>query len=295
MKASARTTFLLMTLLAWSIAYPSPSLASEDGPGIRGEHVFVGRYYEVPGKGIWAAIDVGIPNHPLEYTYELKCFDEGVGDILCLNENERLCPGAPGGRLVYWMSRLKGSDGPWQRVGSDATCIYSEKPRDIVDQIEELILSEFQSRPILSGLMGMQPTPYTLVNYNTNFYVNSVEQTFDFEMFQQDIRIVARPTEFEWNYGDGTSYGPVPYAGASLPRDQWGEETTTSHVYLETGEYQASVTVYFSAEYSINGGPFVPIDGRATVPSAPQTISVWKSESHSVADNCLENPMGIGC
>ena len=114
-------------------------------------------------------------------------------------------------------------------------------------------------------------------------------------MFEQNIRIIAKPTEYEWNYGDGVSYGPAQFSGEPLPEARWGEETPTSHMYRATGDYQASVVVHFSGEYSINGGPMVPIDGRAAVPSDPQTISVWKSESRSVADNCLVNPAGFGC
>lgn len=74
-----------------------------------------------------------------------------------------------------------------------------------------------------------------------------------------------------------------------------GGSTPTSHVYLETGDYQASVIVHFSGEYSVNGGPLVAIDGRAAVPSEPVSIRVWKSESRNVTDDCLVNPAGFGC
>ncbi|MBP3043827.1 hypothetical protein KKR91_04300 [Arthrobacter jiangjiafuii] len=158
-----------------------------------------------------------------------------------------------------------------------------------------MILSEFQSRPIAAGSLGMQPSPHTLIGAQTNFYVEAREQTFDFVLLGQDLRIIATPTEYEWTYGDGTSYGPAPFAGGPLPESRWGEKTATSHVYGATGDVQASVVVHFSGEYSINGGPLVPIDGRASVPSAPQTVSVWRSTSNNVADDCLINPAGYGC
>lgn len=291
----------LMVIISCFVLLPlmvsAPAAHAEGGGtgGIGNGEVSVGAYYPIPGSGEWASVQTGIPNDPAEYKFELKCFDESAGSVECLYENRNACKAAAGGRLVYWFTRLKGSGSDWASLYPEPSCIYSEKPRDIGDQIRESILSEFQSRPIAPSALAFQPSPYTLVGAHTNFYVAAGDQTFDFLMFEQNIRIVARPTEYEWNYGDGLVYGPAPLAGAPLPEERWGDETPTSHVYRETGDYQARVVVYFSGEYSINGGPMVPIDGRAAVPSAPQTISVWKSESRNVADDCLVNPAGFGC
>ncbi|MCC3265428.1 hypothetical protein [Arthrobacter gengyunqii] len=282
------------------LANISPSYAEGSGGGGSGDigngDVYVGAYYPIPGTGEWASFDTGIPTNPREFMYEPKCFAGDVGDIVCLNENERVCAAGARGKLVYWFTRLKESGNPWALMDPpNPSCIYAEKPRDVGDQIRENILTEFQSRPIAAGTLSLQPSPHTLIGAHTNFYVEAGEQVFDFVMLEQNIRIVASPSEYEWHYGDRTVYGPASQTGSPLPADRWGEETSTSHVYRETGNYQASVTVHFSAEYSINGGPMVPIDGRAAVPSAPVAISVWKSESHNVADDCRVNPAGYGC
>ena len=268
---------------------------AEDAGRIGGDQVSAERHFFIPEAGIWASFDTGIPEDPMEYTFRLKCFDAEAGYIDCLNENERFCPDGEGGKLVYWLSRLRNSNQPWVQMSPEPSCIYSEEPQDVGEQISAVILSEFQSRPIAAGSLGMQPSPHTLIGAETNFYVDAREQAFDFVLLGQDLRIIATPTEYEWTYGDGSAYGPAPFAGGSLPESRWGEKTATSHAYSATGDFQASVAVHFSGEYSINGGPFVPIDGRATVPSAPQTVSVWRSTSSNVADNCLINPAGYGC
>lgn len=288
------------TVLALSIVFLCSSIPASNAEGgasggVGNGDVFVGAYYPIPGSGQWAPFEIGLPSDPMDYKLEFKCFDGDTGNIDCLHGDRNRCTAGAGGRLVYWFTRLKESGNQWRLLYPDPSCIYSEEPRNIRDQIEETILSEFQSRPISPGILSMQPSPHTLIGAHTNFYVETGEQVFDFVLFEQDIRIVARPTEYEWKYGDGVVNGPAPFAGGPLPADRWGEETTTSHVYRATGDYQASVVTYFSAEYSINGGPMVPIDGRATVPSAPQTVSVWKSESRNVADDCLVNPDGFGC
>lgn len=289
---------MVIALIVFYTLIATTSSASADGSGGGGfddDDVYVGGYFYIPGTGVWGPIDTGIPDDPNEYKFEYKCWTGDAGDIACLAENEERCTAGEKGRLVYWFFRIKNSGERWSPMDPPLSCIYAEKPRDIGEQIRESILTEFQSRPLESGHLRLQPSPHTLIGAHTNLYVDSGTQVFDFVLFDQNIQIIARPTEYEWNYGDGTAYGPAPFAGASLPEDRWGEETPTSHVYGQTGDFQASVVVYFSGEYSINGGPMVPIDGRATVPSAPQTVSVWKSESRNVADDCLVNPVGFGC
>jgi len=80
-----------------------------------------------------------------------------------------------------------------------------------------------------------------------------------------------------------------------LPEPRWGEQTPTSHIYSQTGDFPVTVTTFFSGEYSVNGGPMIPMDGRAEVASPSQILSVWRSESRNVADDCLANPAGVGC
>ncbi|MCC3302799.1 hypothetical protein LJ760_15270 [Arthrobacter sp. zg-Y895] len=143
--------------------------------------------------------------------------------------------------------------------------------------------------------MVLQPSPHTLVGMETNVYVEAAEQVFEMVLLDQTVRIVATPTEFELTYGDGTVYGPTSVPGAPLAQDRWGEQTQTSHKYDASGDYQVGATVHFSGTYSVNGGPMIPIDGRAAVSSASQTLSVWRAEPRSVADNCLVNPNGVGC
>ena len=230
------------------------------------------------------------------YKYELVCFDENNGDIDCLGSFGIQCNAAPDGRLVWWLRSLRTDpDARWVRVTQAPSCIYSEDPAAFQERLRGEILRAFQEAPIAPGTMTLQPSPHTLIGAHTNVYVNASSQVFEMELLGQSIRIEVEPTEYTFNYGDGTSYGPVSTPGGPLPEARWGEQTSTSHMYSQTGDVPVSITTFFSGEYSVNGGPFVPIDGRATVPSTPQTISVWKSESQSVADDCIENPAGLGC
>ncbi|MCC9146017.1 MULTISPECIES: hypothetical protein [unclassified Arthrobacter] len=237
-----------------------------------------------------------MPNDPSGYRFELVCFDDTTGYLDCLAGNEDACTAGEDGRLVYWFSGLRNTDpATWMRVSDTPSCIYSEEPLDVGEQIQQQILTAFQERPIAAGKLVLQPSPHTLVGMETNAYVEAAEQVFEMVLLDQTVRIVATPTEFELNYGDGTVYGPTNVPGAPLSQDRWGEQTRTSHKYAASGDYQVGATVHFSGTYSVNGGPMIPIDGRAAVSSEPQTLRVWRAETRSVADNCLVNPNGVGC
>ncbi|MBO0907999.1 hypothetical protein [Arthrobacter sunyaminii] len=277
-------------LICWS----SPTLA-ESGKGNMGKGGVTGTWTKHEDSGVWTSAEVGLAADINGYYFELECFDEGIGYIDCLPGLEGKCTLGPDGRSVWWYSGLLGTPmTDWQRLDGGPWCVYSVNPY-VIEEIEGRIATEFQERPIASSVFETQPNPHSLVGMENNMYLNAEEQTFDMTLLEQDIRIVATPTEFEWRYGDGTSYGPVSFSGTPLPPERLGEPTATSHAYSDPGDYQISVIVYYSGTYSINGGPMIPIDGRAQVESNSQTLRVWKSESQNVADDCLVNPAGFGC
>ncbi|WP_461170306.1 PKD domain-containing protein [Arthrobacter sp. Z1-15] len=249
-----------------------------------------------PVTGNVVPVNVGTPESLFGFYYRPVCFDEENGDIDCLAGQPVECDAAPDGQYVWWHSGLKATPREtWPRYGDTPTCIYTSDPDEVAAELVGLVLTEFQTAPIDPGQFTLQPSPFSLVNMPTNLYAEAHEQRFDMTLLGQTIRIEVRPTEYEWNYGDGTIYGPSSQPGGPLPEDHVGDTTETSHVYEEPGDYFVSVAVYFSGRYSINGGPMIPIDGRALAFPPTQTVSVWEAESRSVADNCLVNPAGFGC
>ncbi|UPO77488.1 hypothetical protein [Arthrobacter sp. Helios] len=260
--------------------------------GVTGESSFS---YD-PDNKVWTTRPVGFADDPLGYRFEPVCFeDQNAGDLDCLVQAAS-CSAGPDGRLVWWFSGLRSVDpSTWARISSSPSCIYSEDPAAFEERLRAAVLSAFQESPIAPGQLSVQPSPHTLIGAHTNVYVEAGEQVFEMNLLGQSIRIVASPTEYTFDYGDGTSYGPARVPGGPLPESRWGEQTATSHAYEATGDFPVTVTTFFSGEYSVNGGPMVPIDGRAQVTSPAQLLSVWRSESRNVADDCLVNPAGVGC
>ncbi|MCB5273946.1 hypothetical protein BJG92_01472 [Arthrobacter sp. SO5] len=175
------------------------------------------------------------------------------------------------------------------------SCVYRENPEDVLGKIAAQIQEKFQQLPVSAGQSVMQPSPHTLKGAETNFYAEASEQAFTVDMLGQSVAVVAKPVQYTWSYGDGTSLGPQTAAGGPLPQDRWGEKTATSHVYPQTGDFSVVLTTHFQGTYSVNGGPPLPIPGQGRFSSPPQTVSVWRSITRNYADDCLRNPQGQGC
>lgn len=291
---TSSSVFAALGLFCATSAIAAPEEGSSGGiveDGVRADSF----HYEA-GTDVWTELAIGLPDDPSAYRFELACFeDQDAGDLACLTQ-ARECSDGPDGRLVWWYSGLRTVDpATWARYGSAPSCIYSEDPAAFEERLRGEILRAFQEAPIAPGTMTLQPSPHTLVGANTNVYAEAQPQVFEMELLSQSIRIEVEPTEYTFNYGDGTSYGPVSTPGGPLPEARWGEQTSTSHMYSQTGDFSVMVTTFFSGEYSVNGGPLIPMDGRAEVASPSQVLSVWRSESRNVADNCLVNPAGVGC
>ncbi|WP_461170303.1 hypothetical protein [Arthrobacter sp. Z1-15] len=286
------TLFLLFCGASILSASPSIAFSGEFGWGEKGVGAG-GKWGEPEGTNVWTD-EPALLNDTYIYSYDLVCFEGDVGNLLCLGGNS--CDEGPGGQYVLWTRSVRVNPPIWEEFeGNGPTCVYSEDPAALLEEVTALLLAEFQEHPVQAGRVATQPGPHTMRGAETNIYVDSQTQIINTALLGQDVKIVATPTEYVLHYGDG-SKGELTYdPGNSLPDQRIGERTATSHVYTATGNFQIYATVYFSAEYSLNGGPMIPIDGRGIFDTPPENVSVWKSESRNVAEDCLVNPIGFGC
>jgi len=235
---------------------------------------------------------------PNQYKYELQChLGGGDFDTECLAVLVD-CKNGPDGKEgipVVWLKAPAGVPNPVWTYHSGPTCLFDARPEELLPRIAALIQTEFQKLPIAAGKATAQPSPHTLRGAETNFFAEAAQQQFDIKILAQDVHVVAKPVEYTWNFGDGTSLGPTTTPGGPLPQDRWGEKTATSHIYAQTGDFSVVLTTHFQGTYSVNGGPPLPIPGQGQFNSPPQTVSVWRSITRNYADDCLKNPQGQGC
>lgn len=249
------------------------------------------RYGQAPSSG--SADD-------FNYEARLACTD---GDSVIFPACAQVMPSCSAGTgsdegkpgvAIYWYRASKATPAVWTYL-SGPECVYGEKPRDILAEIAAQIAQEFQRTPVAPATIGSQPGPHTLRGEETNVYADAATQTFNLTMLGQQVTITATPVGYTWNYGDGTIWGPTPHHGAPLHQDRIGEQTQTSHIYTATGRLALTVTTHFDGTYSVNGGPSLPIPGQGNIPSAPLGLTVWRAETRLYADNCIQNPSGVGC
>ncbi len=237
------------------------------------------------------------PETPL-YIYwdQIACSDaESNLDPICLGSAPTCKDGES--LLQTWRILNKPDQDPRtaQRVGSPR-CVGPHDPAlPRPDEDPVVTLEDFQRLTIISANIGVQPRPHTLIRAHNNFYAEVETQTFNITLLNKAVEVRAMPVSYTWNYGDGTTRGPMPEAGIAIHETDLGEHTFTSYAYQETGDYNIQLTTYFRGEFSVEGGPWQAIRGQAQVASEPVTMSVWRSESRLVDGTCAENPEDWGC
>ena len=144
-------------------------------------------------------------------------------------------PAGEEGTPVIWKEAPKAITNPgwtdWIPV-SGPTCLYDAEPENVLANIAARILTDFRQLPVNPGNLEAQPFPHTLKGGPTNFYATTGEQGFDVTILGQTVHLTATPANYTYTFGDGTTLGPTPAAGYSIPETEWlNNETRTSHTY----------------------------------------------------------------
>jgi hypothetical protein len=244
------------------------------------------------------------PASNVSYTYERVCL-QGVGDFLdpavCVNLNAA-CDAEPDGEMVEWIAIDSSTTPPTETPTGDRSCLYPGSPApeppnggEAAEPEVVITLEDFQSQPIIAATVVSEPNNFGLLGGHNNFWADVDEQEFTFETLGDQVTIRAWPVAYDWNYGDGTTR-TTQTAGNPVPEADWLlVETPTSHVYGATGDYNVVLSTRFNGDYSVNGGPWIPIAGQAAVDSEPHFVSIWRSDNRLVDGTCAENPSAWGC
>jgi hypothetical protein len=229
------------------------------------------------------------------FKYEETCFQPVISLGVGCEDVDFMCDDGENGMWVQWYMAPPPPDAEVYEPYGAPRCLYSSLPEDAEPELPTVTLEDFRRLPIAAAQSNAQPSPHTLRGAETNFYAVSTEQVLPTNIDGFAVEVRATPVSYSWDYGDGVQIGPIAATGAALPNNRWGEQTATSHVYTETGDFQVTLTTHYSGEFSVDGRPWLPIPGEASVSSPPIAISVWRTVSNNYADDCIENPAGIGC
>lgn len=138
--------------------------------------------------------------------------------------------------------------------------------------------ADFRRLPLPAGKVNVQPPNLrTLVNVPTNVYVDAGVVVIPTTLLGFPVRVRATPQRYSWSFGDG---GKLSTADAGSPYP----DMTTTHTYTSPGSARVGLSTIYTGEYSVSGGPWLPIDGEASVQSPASTLTVLAATNRLVAE-----------
>ncbi len=199
--------------------------------------------------------------------------------------------------LPLWSRTRTAEDAPWTRWDriSDYYC-----PQDV---LPEFTAEDFRRLPLTpSPVTPQPPNPNLLTGLGLVVHTTADPQDHPTTLLGFPITVRATPTEFTWDFGDGTHRTtthpgtPYPTGHDHHPGDPVYPTGVIGHPYPHLGTYTPTLTTTWTGQYLITGTTtWHPINGTATTTSPLPTVTIHDATSHLVADNCHTNPHGPGC
>jgi hypothetical protein len=148
----------------------------------------------------------------------------------------------------------------------------------------------------IPGTSQMEPSGWSVLGVETNFYSRAVAQVQDGELLGQPASVRFTPVRYRWSYGDGAEAllrtGGGTWASQGI---QEFDRTGTSHRYRAVGIYDVEHTIEFAAEYRYAEGDWTPIAGTIPIRANDLAVSIGGARTVLVARECTQNPVGSGC
>ena len=183
--------------------------------------------------------------------------------------------------IMYWLfvgpaGSTVGAPG-WRQYGQ--RCLGPTDPAPPV-VLPAMSLADFQRLPLPAGTSRVQPdNGYTLINIETNVFAEAEPVTLNTTLLGFPVQVRATPSRYAWDFGDGQRFGPTEDPGEPYPA------LRITNTYTAAGVYAVTLTTYYTGEYSVAGGPFLPIVGEARVDSPTVQIEALAGRNHLVANS----------
>lgn len=151
--------------------------------------------------------------------------------------------------------------------------------------------SQFQTFDIPAPTIHAWPKDWAVIGKPAAFWTDADTSYIDMTLLTYAVTVKVTPEKYYWDFGDDTG-GTTSKAG-SKPRP--GDEPQIGHDYQKTGAKTVGMTATFSGEFSVDGGPWLPIDGFAHVASNEISMDVYRFHRYLVDEDCYTNPQGPDC
>lgn len=242
---------------------------------------------EVPGRGNPAR------SGPAPGRNEYERVEEELAPACLGNErgDDNLCASATLScsspeQTRYWiwhrMTRVVVAP-PSETVGSwvqepGGFCLGPDDPGlPTIGRVIAQVRADFQRLPLPQFTVRTDPSPRMLVNVPTAFSAGSAEAvTFTPTILGARVTITARPSQWDWTFGDG--------ATSTTTRPGTPQRPDVTHQYTRTGEVTSSVRVTWTGSFTVEGSAEVlQIGAPAFVQGAPTLVDIREARTELVS------------
>ena len=181
----------------------------------------------------------------------------------------------PPGGILYAIYRgiVTAGSTTWTQIGTRCA-----NPGSVpTAPVPGLTISQVQRLPLPPGPARIQPpSGRLLINVPTNLYLASTTPTtLTTTIIGLPVRVRVTPAHYRWTAGDG---GVVNTADPGAPYP----DLRVTYTYRTPGNYRIALRTFYTAEYSVAAGPWLPIDGEAQVDTTPIGVTAIEARSHLV-------------
>ncbi|SDS01861.1 PKD domain-containing protein [Paraoerskovia marina] len=166
---------------------------------------------------------------------------------------------------------------PWSTwtLASGPECIG---PADLADEAARAF-HEMQIQP--ATLNVQPPNGWTIVHFDTIVHTQNPDeaaQETTTELLGTPVQIRAQPTEYTWDFGDGTTQT------TNDPGKPYPDHTIT-HQYTDLQTYTITLTTQWTGQYRITGATtWTDVPGTATTTSTSNPLDVLELTPRLVTD-----------
>lgn len=168
------------------------------------------------------------------------------------------------------------TEGQWNQLPG-SYCLGPDDPGvPTIGQVIAQVQAEFRNLPLPVAGVQVDPAPTSLVNIPTAFFAGGAQSaTFNPTILGTSVTINAKPTSWEWTWGDGTTQTTSTPGVPKRP--------VVAHEYRQAKDYSVSVATTWTGTFSVAGSPEVfPIRTPAVVQSAPVDVQVREARTQLV-------------
>ncbi len=262
-----------------------PVTGNGDGIDVRGQTRGVSQ--TVPGRGDPARNGPAPGRNEYELVEEEvapACVGNNRGDTAICTAATLSCPSEDQTRYWIWHRTTRvvveppsRTVGEWrQEPGS--FCLGADDPGvPTIGRVIAQVRADFQRLPLPKFAVRTDPSPETLVNVPTAFSAGSAQTvTFTPTILGTRVTISAKPTQWDWTFGDG--------ATMTTTRPGTPQRPDVAHEYSRAGQMTSSVRVTWTGTFTLEGSPEVfTITTPAFVQGPATTVDVREARTELVA------------